>query len=111
HGPDGVPGPAQRGALLPHGCGGPRDLEVPERAQWIRMILVELNRLSSHFMFLGAFGVDVGVFATPFIYAWRERETIIDLLEEISGERVMYSYFRAGGLAWDVPLNFKQRVS
>ena len=87
------------------------DLEVPERAQWLRMILVEFNRLASHFMFLGAFGIDVGVFATPFIYAWRERETIIDLLEEVSGERVMYSYFRAGGLAWDVPRNFKTRCA
>ena len=85
-------------------------LEVPERAQWIRMILCELNRLSSHFMFLGAFGIDVGVFGTPFIYAWRERETIIDLFEEISGDRMMYAYFRPGGLAWDVPLNFKERV-
>ena len=86
------------------------EIEVPERAQWIRMILCELNRLSSHFMFLGAFGVDVGVFGTPFIYAWRERETIIDLFEEISGDRMMYAYFRAGGLAWEVPVNFEQRV-
>lgn len=86
------------------------EIEVPERAQWIRMILCELNRLSSHFMFMGAFGIDVGVFATPFIYAWRERETIIDLFEEISGDRMMFAYFRAGGLAWDVPANFKDRV-
>jgi NADH-quinone oxidoreductase subunit D len=86
------------------------EIEVPERAQWIRMILCELNRLSSHFMFLGAFGVDVGVFGTPFVYAWRERETIIDLFEEISGDRMMYAYFRAGGLAWEVPVNFEQRV-
>ena len=86
------------------------EIEVPERAQWIRMILCELNRLSSHFMFMGAFGIDVGVFATPFIYAWKEREQIIDLFEEISGDRMMYAYFRAGGLAWDVPVNFKQRV-
>ena len=85
-------------------------LEVPERAQWIRMILCELNRLSSHFMFMGAFGIDVGVFGTPFIYAWREREAIIDLFEEISGDRMMYAYFRPGGLAWDVPTNFVQRV-
>jgi NADH:ubiquinone oxidoreductase subunit D len=61
-------------------------------------------------MFMGAFGVDVGVFATPFIYAWRERETIIDLFEEVSGDRMMYAYFRPGGLAWDVPRNFKDRV-
>src|SRR5690606_20008922 len=86
------------------------DIEVPERAQWIRMILCELNRLSSHFMFMGAFGIDVGVFATPFIYAWKEREQIIDLFEEVSGDRMMYAYFRPGGLAWDVPHNFKARV-
>jgi len=86
------------------------ELEVPDRAKWLRMILCELNRLSSHFMFFGAFGVDVGVFGTPFIYAWRERETIIDLFEEISGDRMMYAYFRAGGLAWEVPPNFEQRV-
>lgn len=86
------------------------ELEVPARAQWIRMILCELNRLASHFMFFGAFGVDVGVFGTPFVYAWRERETLIDLFEEISGDRMMYAYFRAGGLAWEVPPNFKERV-
>jgi NADH-quinone oxidoreductase subunit D len=86
------------------------ELEVPARAQWIRMILCELNRLSSHFMFFGAFGVDVGVFGTPFVYAWRERETLIDLFEEISGDRMMYAYFRAGGLAWEVPANFRERV-
>ena len=86
------------------------ELEVPERAQWIRMIMCELNRLSSHFMFLGAFGLDVGVFGTRFIYAWREREALIDLFEEISGDRMMYAYFRAGGLAWEVPGNFEERV-
>lgn len=86
------------------------ELEVPERAQWIRMILCELNRLTSHFMFMGAFGIDVGVFATPFIYAWKEREEILDLFEEVSGDRMMYAYFRPGGLAWDVPANFKDRV-
>ena len=85
------------------------ELEVPERAQWIRMILVELNRLASHLMFMGAFGIDVGVFGTPFIYAWREREAIIDLFEEISGDRMMYAYLRPGGLAWDVPTNFVSR--
>ena len=87
------------------------ELEVPDRALWIRMILVELNRLSSHLMFMGAFGIDVGVFGTPFIYAWREREAIIDLFEEISGDRMMYAYLRPGGLAWDVPANFVPRCS
>ena len=86
------------------------NMEIPERAQWIRMILVELNRLSSHFMFVGAFGVDCGVFGTPFLYSFRERERLIDLFEEITGDRMMYAFFRAGGLAWDVPVNFESRV-
>jgi len=86
------------------------ELEVPPRAQWIRMILVELNRLSSHFMFMGAFGIDIGIFATPMVYIWRQREVINDLFEEVTGDRMMYAYFRAGGLAWDVPLNFEERV-
>ena len=86
------------------------ELDVPERAQWIRMILCELNRLSSHFMFAGAFGVDVGVFGTAFIYAFRERETILDLFEEITGDRMMYAYFRPGGLAWEVTDDFEPRV-
>jgi len=86
------------------------DVEVPERAQWIRMILCELNRLSSHFMFTGAFGVDAGVFGTSFIYSFRERETILDLFEEITGDRMMYAYFRPGGLAWEVTDDFEQRV-
>ncbi|MBM4415339.1 MAG: NADH-quinone oxidoreductase subunit D [Chloroflexi bacterium] len=87
------------------------ELEVPERAQWIRMILCELNRLSSHFMFTGAFGTDAGIFGTAFVYSFREREVILDLFEEISGDRLMYAYFRPGGLAWDVPDNFARRVA
>lgn len=86
------------------------DLQVPDRAQWIRMILCELNRLSSHFMFTGAFGTDVGVFGTAFTYSFREREVIQDLFEEVTGDRLMYAYFRPGGLAWEVPDNFVQRV-
>jgi len=86
------------------------DIEVPERAQWIRMILCELNRLSSHFMFTGAFGTDAGVFGTSFTYAFRWREEILDLFEEITGDRLMYAYFRPGGLAWEVTDNFVERV-
>jgi NADH-quinone oxidoreductase subunit D len=85
-------------------------LVPPERAEYIRVILAELNRVSSHFMFLGAFGTDLGVFGTSFVYAFRERENILDLFEEVSGDRLMYAYFRPGGVAWDVPYNFKERV-
>ena len=86
------------------------EIEVPERARWIRMILCELNRLTSHFMFTGSFGTDVGVFGTAFVYSFREREVIQDLFEEITGDRMMYAYFRPGGLAWEVTDNFEQRV-
>jgi len=85
-------------------------LEVPERAEYIRVILCELNRVTSHLMFLGAFGIDLGYFGTSFTYAFREREFIQDVFEEVSGERLMYGYFRPGGVVWDVPDNFVQRV-
>ncbi len=86
------------------------NLEPPERALYIRVILAELNRISSHFMFLGAFGTDLGVFGTSFTYAFREREYLLDLFEEVSGDRLMYAYFRPGGVAWDVPGDFKDHV-
>ncbi len=86
------------------------DLQVPERAEYIRVILTEMNRLSSHFMFAGAFGVDAGVFATSFTYAFPQREFLQEVFEEVSGDRLMYAYFRVGGLAWEVPDNFVQRV-
>jgi len=85
-------------------------IEVPERAEHIRVILTELNRLSSHFMFMGAFGIDSGLFGTSFTYAFREREVLQDLFEEISGDRLMYAYFRVGGLAWEVTDNFVERA-
>ena len=86
------------------------NLVPPERAQYIRVILAELNRISSHFMFLGAFGTDLGIFGTSFVYAFRERENVLDLFEEVTGDRLMYAYFRPGGVAWDLPGNFKERA-
>jgi NADH-quinone oxidoreductase subunit D len=85
-------------------------IEVPERSEYIRVILCELNRITSHLMFLGAFGTDLGFFGTTFTYAFREREFIQDIFEEVSGERLMYGYFRPGGVVWDLPDNFVQRV-
>jgi NADH:ubiquinone oxidoreductase subunit D len=80
-----------------------------ERSQYIRVILAELNRITSHLMFIGAFGTDAGLFGTSFMYAFRDRETIQELFEEVTGERMMYNYFRPGGLGWDVPENFVER--
>jgi NADH-quinone oxidoreductase subunit D len=87
------------------------DIEIPDRAEYIRVILTEMNRLSSHFMFMGAFGIDAGLFGTSFTYAFREREYLQDVFEEVSGDRLMYAYFRVGGLAWEVPDNFVSRVN
>lgn len=86
-------------------------IEVPERAEYVRVILAELNRISSHLMFIGAFGTDLGLPGTAFMYAFRERETLQDFFEEITGERMMYNYFRPGGIAWEVPEDFKERVA
>ena len=85
-------------------------LEVPERAEYIRVILGELNRVASHLMWAGAFGTDVGFFGTPFMYAFREREVIQDFFEAVTGERMMYNYFRPGGVAWDVPDDFQEHA-
>ncbi len=85
-------------------------IEIPDRAEYIRVILTELNRMSSHFMFVGAFGIDSGLFGTSFTYAVREREYLQDIFEEVTGDRLMYAYFRVGGLAWEVPDNFVSRV-
>ena len=82
-----------------------------ERAQYIRVILAELNRITSHLMFIGAFGTDVGLFGTSFMYAFRDREYVQEFFEEITGERMMYNYFRPGGVAWDVPENFSERCT
>jgi NADH-quinone oxidoreductase subunit D len=84
--------------------------QAPEKAEYIRVILTELNRIASHFMFMGAFGTDIGILGTPFMYSFRERENIQDLFEEVTGERMMFAYFRPGGVAWDVPENFKDLV-
>lgn len=85
------------------------DIEVPERAEYIRVMLAELSRINSHFMFLGAFGADVGSFGTSFVYAWRERERIYDLLEEVAGDRMFPTYYRPGGVCMDLPANFEAR--
>src|SRR3990167_8287403 len=64
-------------------------IAVPERSEYIRVILCELNRITSHFMFVGALGVDLGIFGTTFTYGFRDREFIQDIFEEVTGERLM----------------------
>ena len=77
-------------------------LKVPERAEYIRVILAELQRIASHLIWLGTFGLDLGNF-TIFIYCFREREMVLDLFEAVSGQRLNYSFYRIGGLPMDFP--------
>jgi len=85
------------------------DLDVPERAQSIRVILTELQRIASHLVFLGAFGLDLAAMSV-FLYCFREREMILDILELCSGQRMMTTYIRPGGLWRDVPDEFEPAV-
>ncbi len=85
-------------------------IAVPERAEYIRVMMCELSRLLSHFMFFGAFGADVGSFGTSFVYAWRERERIYDFFEEVSGDRMFPTYFRPGGVQMDLPEGYDARI-
>jgi len=84
-------------------------IEIPPRAQWMRVMLNELTRIASHLVWLGTHALDIGAMAV-FLYCFREREDILRLLEMISGQRMMTSYFRVGGLALDAPLGFFERV-
>ncbi len=82
---------------------------VPERAQRVRVILTELNRIASHLIFLGTGVLDMGAL-TPFFYTTREREQILDIFEMVSGVRMNYGYFRVGGLSYDTPEGFEDAV-
>lgn len=85
-------------------------LEVPDRAQYIRVILCELNRLASHMLFYGTFGLDAGAM-TPIMYGFREREKIQSLFEAVSGARMMHNFFRVGGIRYDLPDDFGERIT
>ncbi len=84
-------------------------LEVPDRAQWMRVLLNELTRLSSHLVWLATHALDIGAL-TMFLYCWREREDISRIYENVSGQRMMSSYFRIGGLSLEPPLDFFKQV-
>lgn len=83
------------------------ELEVPERVEYIRVILAELQRIASHLLGIGTFGLDLGAF-TPFLYCFTEREKILDIFERTSGARLLYNYFAIGGLIKDVHPDFKK---
>ncbi len=84
-------------------------LEIPPRAQWMRVMLNELTRINSHLVWLGTHAMDIGAM-TVFLYCFREREDVLRLFEMVSGQRMMTSYFRIGGLALEPPLGFFERA-
>jgi NADH-quinone oxidoreductase subunit D len=85
------------------------DLDVPARAQGLRVILVELQRIASHLVWLGTFGLDLAAMSM-FLYCFREREDILDIFELVSGQRMMTTYIRPGGVWRDVPVDFEAAV-
>ncbi len=84
-------------------------LEIPPKAQWMRVLLNELTRINSHLVWLGTHALDIGAM-TVLLYCFREREEVLKMFEMISGQRMMTSYFRIGGLALEPPLGFFERV-
>jgi NADH-quinone oxidoreductase subunit D len=84
-------------------------LEIPPKAQWTRVMLTELTRLNSHLVWLGTHAIDIGAMSV-FLYCFREREEILRIFEMFSGQRMMTSYFRVGGLALDHPRGWHDRV-
>jgi len=85
-------------------------MEVPVRATWTRTLLAELNRILNHLMFMGSYPIELGAI-TPIFYAFRERETIQQVMEELSGGRMHYMFNRVGGLKEDMPAGWLMRCS
>jgi len=81
-------------------------IEVPERAQYLRVIMAELMRIAKHLLSVGFLTNDLGAMMTPVLYMWREREKIVDLFEMVCGQRLTYNYMRVGGVSHDIPPEF-----
>ncbi len=84
------------------------DKEIPKRVEYIRVLVCELNRIGSHLIALGTYGIDIGAF-TPFLWCFRDREHIMGLLEWASGARMLYNFIWVGGLFYDLPVGFEER--
>ena len=85
-------------------------VEIPEYAQYVRVVIAELNRIASHLIAFGTYGLDIGAF-TPFLHAIREREAILNIFEKVCGARLMYSYYDIGGVKWDIPPDAMEEIA
>jgi NADH-quinone oxidoreductase subunit D len=86
------------------------DKDIPKRVEYIRVLVCELNRIASHLIAIGTYGIDIGAF-TPFLWCFRDREHIMGMLEWASGSRMLYNYIWVGGLFYDLPVGFEERCS
>ncbi|MFZ9773509.1 MAG: NADH-quinone oxidoreductase subunit D, partial [Ilumatobacteraceae bacterium] len=85
------------------------DGEIPERAQWMRMLLSELNRMSSHLLFMATNGMDLGA-VSMMLYGWREREEVLRFFQKVTGLRMNHNFIRPGGVAADLPAGWRDDV-
>lgn len=86
------------------------DTRIPKRIEYIRVLVCELNRIASHLIAVGTYGIDIGAF-TPFMWCFRDREHIMNMLEWASGSRMLYNYIWIGGLFYDLPVGFEERCT
>ncbi|MDF2670940.1 MAG: subunit of NAD(P)H-quinone oxidoreductase [Paenibacillus sp.] len=95
--------------VLVHAVETLMQLEIPERAQYLRLIVMELQRVASHMVWWGTYLLDIGAMS-PFLFAFRDREVIINLFNELCGARLTYNYMRVGGVKWDAPDGWIEKV-
>lgn len=95
--------------VLCHAVETMMDMKIPDRAEYLRVIAMELGRVSSHLVWWGTFLLDIGA-VSPFLFAFREREMILNLLNELSGARLTFNYMRVGGVKWDAPEGWIEKV-
>lgn len=81
-------------------------IRVPQRAEYLRVIMAEMMRIAKHLLAVGFFTSDLGAMMTPLLYMWREREKLVDLFEMVCGQRLTYNYMRIGGVSHDIPPEF-----
>lgn len=96
--------------VLVHAVETMMGIKVPERAEYLRILAMELNRVASHLLWWGTFILDFGA-TSPLLYAFRDREMILNLLNELSGARLTFNYMRVGGVKWDAPEGWLEKIS
>jgi NADH-quinone oxidoreductase subunit D len=95
--------------VLCHAVETMMDLEIPDRAEYLRVIAMEMSRMASHLVWWGTYLLDIGA-VSPFLYAFRDREMILDMINELCGARLTFNYMRVGGVKWDAPDGWIQKV-